>query len=111
MSEQFVPEAFFDDALAAAGFAEMEASELRVKLREVTEGMIACKLAAWRWHETLLPMFQRLRKFHQISQYELDFYATSQVEDRETIERDIENFRAVYGAHPMYDGKPMGFTS
>lgn len=107
MSDLYVPEAFFDDANAAAGFAEAEAAELRVKLREMTEGMIATKLAAWKWHETLLPMFQRLRKFHQITQHEIDFYATSQIEDRETIERDIENFRAVYGEHPMCNGKPM----
>lgn len=107
MSDLYVPEAFFDDASAAAGFAEQEAAELRIKLREMTEGMIAVKLAAWEWHQTLLPLFQRLRKFHQISQREMNSYAVAQIEDRETINRDIENYQAIYGTHPMCKGKPM----
>lgn len=100
-------DALIYDLNATAGFAEQEATDLRIELRAAHESLITIKFSAWKYHQTLIPFMRRLQLFHQISAKEVDDVVASQAKDRKTIERDIRSFRRRYGAQPNYHGKPL----
>lgn len=101
-------EALLQHLKVATETAETEASLLRTELSAAYEHVIRVKLVTWQYHEALVPLFFRLRRFHQITKAGLDHYLCSQVEDRLTLECEIKAYRERWGRHPeMDDGSPV----
>ena len=103
------PERALRHAVVAAETAETEAAILRQELSAAYEHVIRVKLITWQYHETLVPLFQRLHRFNQVNRHEVDHFLVCQVEDALAIKREIDFFRQRWGRHPLLsDGSPAG---
>lgn len=98
-------QALFDHANVSAEFAEREAADLRVELRQKEEAICALMELGYKRERALIGFYQRLQKFHQVSRYEVAHAAECLLKDEESVKKVIENFRAKWGQHPMRNGK------
>lgn len=92
--------ALFDHASVSAEMAEKDAAELRLELRASEESIVQIVDLGLRRERSLLHFYQRLRKFRQISQAELNHAIACCAEDAVSLGKIVDNFRAKWGEHP-----------
>lgn len=101
------PERALRHAIVAAETAETEAAILRQELSAAYEHIIRVKLITWQYHESLVPLLNKLHRFNQVNRHEVQSFQACQVEDALTINREIDLFRQRWGRRPLLsDGSP-----
>lgn len=95
--------AAIDHALVSADMAELEASDLRVQLRLSEQKHIVSVWLTYRYFCSLGPLFERLRKFSQITQHEIDHHYDCLKSDHDSLTRMVDNFKKRWGMAPIDD--------
>lgn len=73
------PERALRHAIVAAETAETEAAILRQELSAAYEHIIRVKLITWQYHESLVPLLNKLHRFNQVNRHEVQSFQACQV--------------------------------